>query len=318
MGKIAAGVVLYNPDDNERIVKSIKSVLEQVKKVYVFDNSTIEKKFVFPESVTYMTEHKNMGIAYALNVIMSKAMKEGYEWVITMDQDSVIPKNLIVSYEKYIDNKIAIICPQVIDSRRSYMKIQKEPEKEFVDFCITSASCTNINAWKNIGKYDNWLFIDLVDNDFCKRLIISGYKILRLNRLVLDQEFGKIIPKSKKIQNFWNKIAILLNNDNCGKLGYRKFVNPSRIYYTCRNIIYVNRKYKKYGKIAYRENYNCNGFFGFIICFILPSILRAKEKRKVFLAAIKGLRDGYRKQVLAWERKNNCQNLLPDEAFNNI
>ena len=38
-----------------------------------------------------------------------------------------------------------------------------------------------IDAWEQIGKFDEWLFIDLVDNEFCKRLIVSGYTILRLN-----------------------------------------------------------------------------------------------------------------------------------------
>jgi GT2 family glycosyltransferase len=90
------------------------------------------------------------------------------------------------------------------------MEIKKEPAEEYVDFCITSASCTNLNAWKNVGGFDEWLFIDLVDNDFCKRIIVSGYKILRINSLVLDQEFGKIIPKNEKVQSFWNNFATLL------------------------------------------------------------------------------------------------------------
>lgn len=66
------------------------------------------------------------------------------------------------------------------------MEIKKEPVEEFIDFCITSASCTNLAVWKEVGGFDERLFIDLVDNEFCKRLIVSGYKILRLNNLVLD------------------------------------------------------------------------------------------------------------------------------------
>src|SRR5699024_6976157 len=69
--------------------------------------------------------------------------------------------------------------------------------------CITSASCTSIKAWEKIGGFDDWLFIDLVDNEFCKRLVASGYKILRLNHLVLDQEFGCIHPKGEFSQKFW-------------------------------------------------------------------------------------------------------------------
>ena len=302
-GDIAVGVVLYNPDNEERVQSSLQSIIQQVSAVYVFDNGTNENNIKFPTNITYMTEHENKGIAYALNRIMEKAQSDGYEWLVTMDQDSVIPEGLINAYEEHIvDDSIGIICPQVIDTRRSYIEVKKEPKEEFIDFCITSASCTRISAWEYAGKFDEWLFIDLVDNDFCKRMVVSGYKILKLNDLVLDQEFGKIIPKSEKTQRFWNRIAKILHNDNFGKLGYSKYVSPMRVYYTCRNIIYVNKKLKKYGKTGYIENYNCNGFPGFMISFIAPSILRAQKKGKVIKAAWTGLRDGRESNPPVWEK----------------
>ena len=302
-GDISVGVVLYNPDNEERVQSSLQSILQQVSAVYVFDNSTKENNITFHANITYMTEHENKGIAYALNRIMEKAQADGYEWLVTMDQDSVIPKGLIGAYKEHtVDDSIGIICPQVIDSRRSYMDVKEEPKEEYIDFCITSASCTRISAWENIGKFDEWLFIDLVDNDFCKRMIASGFTILRLNDLVLNQEFGKIIPKSEKTQRFWNRIAKTLHNENFGKLGYSKFVSPMRVYYTCRNIIYVNKKLTDYGKTGYKENYNCSGYLGFLISFIVPSILRAQEKRKVLKAVIAGTKDGRKSRPLVWKR----------------
>lgn len=90
--KIAVGIVLFNPDNVDRVQLSLHAILQQVKKVYIFDNSTKENTITFPTNVTYMTEHENKGIAYALNHIMEKAKTDGYEWLVTMDQDSVIPK----------------------------------------------------------------------------------------------------------------------------------------------------------------------------------------------------------------------------------
>ncbi len=302
MDKIAAGYVLYNPEDTERLLKSVESVLDQVQKVYVFDNSTRPGKYSLPEGVSILTEHKNKGIAYALNRIMEQAEKDGFEWVVTMDQDSIMPKGLIDAYRQHMEEKpdIGIICPQVIDSRRSYMQVKKEPAEEYIDFCITSASCTCIDIWEKLGRFDEKLFVDLVDNEFCKRLRVSGYRILRLNAFVLDQEFGKIIPKDKKTQDFWNSVAKRLHNQNFAKFGYRKFVSSARVYYTCRNIIYVNRKLKIYGKTGYKDNYNCNGFPGFLISFAAPSILRADKRGKVFMAVIKGIRDGCRLKPDVW------------------
>ena len=300
--KVAAGIVLYNPD-MERFVLCLNRIIEQVERVYIFDNSSFVHDFSSYDKIVYISQKKNFGISHALNKIMEAANDDGYEWVITFDQDSIIPPKMVEKYRTAIteNEDVGIVCPQVIDSRRSYMEKKTKYEAEFIDFCITSASCTSIEVWNKIGKFDEWLFIDLVDNDFCKRLVISGYKILRLNDLVLDQEFGKIIPKSEKIVNFWIRVSKILHIKNFEKLSYKKFVSPLRVYYTNRNILYLNKKMKKYGKIAYKENYNCNSYWGFIISFMLPSILRAQDKKAVIKATYNGIKEGIKIQPELWE-----------------
>lgn len=304
--KIAAGIVLFNPEDSVRLRESIKSVIDQFSRIYVFDNSTEKADFLYvSKKVIYMTEHENKGIAYALNRIMERAMADGFQWVVTMDQDSVLPQGIVDVYKKYMEKKnIAIICPQVIDKRRPYMVQKLEPQSEFVDECITSGSCTAVNVWKKLGGFDEWLFVDLVDNEFCKRAIVSGYKILRVNSMIMNQEFGKIIPKSEKKQNFWLIVSRIFHNENFAKFSYKKFVSPLRVYYTNRNIIYVNKKLSQYGKIAY-QNYNCKGYLGFWIAFNLPSLLRAQDKKAVLHAIFFGIRDGKSKKVKKWVAKND-------------
>ncbi|MCO4646487.1 hypothetical protein Si021_00286 [Streptococcus infantarius subsp. infantarius] len=302
MENIAAGIVLYNPEDTNRLDACVKSILKQVGKLYIYDNSTDKLHYSFPKGVRYDSCGENKGIAFALNELMKMAASDGFEWLITMDQDSIMPDNIVESYSKVIeesDDKLAIICPQVIDKRRKYMQIADLEGSEYVNECITSASCTSIKAWEKIGGFDDWLFIDLVDNEFCKRLIVSGYKILKLNHLVLDQEFGSIQPKGEFSQKFWITLSKMLKNENIAKFSYKKTVNPMRVYYTCRNIIYVNRKLKQYGKTAY-SNYNCEGYLGFIIAFVFPSFLRAKNKLKVLKSIIEGTKDGWSKAVVEW------------------
>lgn len=300
--KIAAGVVLFNPDN--RTLECLKCLKRQIERIYVFDNSTKPLNITLPDSVIYLSEGENKGIAYALNRIMERAKDDGFEWVLTMDQDSILPDGMIADFAKYLDHsELGIICPQVVDKRRAYMVVQKNDSTAYIDMCITSASCTSIAAWEKVGRFDEWLFIDLVDNEYCKRLIESGYKILQLKKWVLDQEFGKIELKSEQVQKFWIKVSKFIHNQNFAKFGYKKSVSPMRVYYTCRNIIYVNKKMKNCGQTAY-ENYNCKGYAGFIISFILPSILRADKKIEVIRAAWNGTRDGRKKHVEAWNTGN--------------
>ena len=305
VAKIAAGIVLYNPENMERLEKCLNSISLQIDKIYIYDNSTTKYSFDFSEDITYITQNQNMGIAYALNQIMEAASADGYTWVITMDQDSILPPDTIKEYRLQAEHgeQLGIICPQVIDSRRKYMIPKTEPQKEFVEFCITSASCTSIKVWRKLGGFDERLFIDLVDNDFCKRLICSGYKILKINTLILDQEFGKIIPKSPRTQRFWILMSKIFHNNNIAKFSYYKFVNPMRVYYTNRNIIYVNRKLKNYGSVAYQENYNCKGYLGFWVSFNMPSFLRAQNKWAVLKAIATGIHGGRKMPVKKWEKE---------------
>lgn len=301
--RIAAGIVLYNPDEI-RFKKCIESLKKQVSRIFVFDNSE-KSTCINDESVVYLSEGRNSGIAHALNCIMKKAKENGFQWVVTMDQDSIVPIGLFDEFETAIDrhSEVGIICPYVKDKRRPYEDSKQDVSEEFIEFCITSASCTSIEAWEKCGKFDEWLFIDLVDNEFCKRIRMSGYKILRLNEWVLDQEFGKIVPKSEREQKFWLTVSKVLHNQNFAKFSYKKFVSPLRVYYTNRNIIYVNKKMKKYGHVGY-ENYNCKGYPGFIISFMIPSILRAQDKIAVIKATFDGIVDGAKSNPEQWTVKS--------------
>lgn len=306
--KLVVGIVIFKPDKS-RLKQALNQVLKQHCPVFLYKNSDDE---ITEEAITYVAKNynvyifgdgKNRGLAFALNELMKVADDKGYEWMLTLDQDSVIPTNMINSYYQYVDRKdLGIIAPQVIDHRRRYMKIIKTPREEYVSDVITSGSCTNINAWKRIGKFDSWLFIDLIDNEFCKRLRICGYKILKLNYLVLDQEFGKIKTKSPKKVAFYLWLAKMLRNQNWAKFSYKKTVDPMRVFYTSRNIIYVNKKLKKYGKVAY-QNYNCKGYVGFIFSFLLPSFLRADHKGKVASSIVSGTIEGLKKEVEVWQPK---------------
>lgn len=290
---IGAGMVVYNPD-KARLKECLESIFSQFKQLIVFDNNgNCKELFANDVRVVYLTEGQNKGLAYALNRIMEKAMLLRYDWLVTLDQDTLIPNNLLINYQKHIEQKsVAILAPQVIDNRRKYLKIEETKEElTEIDFCITSASCTNLNIWKQLNGFDEWLFIDFIDNDFCKRARLNGYRILRLNKVVINQQFGDIKLKSPRIVQFYLKLSDILHNKNIAKLSYKKKVSPLRVYYVHRNLLYLNKKFAKYNGIGY-ENFYCKTFLGFICYFSLPSLVRAQKPFVVLKAIVKGLKDG--------------------------
>ena len=306
MKKILAGIVLFNAD-YERLLKCIAALEKQVDSIVIWDNSpqkysndTIEELSSY-KNCRYIYSGKNIGMPDGMNKIMEMALDEGYDWVLTMNSDSIVPNNLMEEFFPFMSEKeVGMVCPQIIDKRRKYMKVEEGKDFDYVNMCITSAACTNLKAWEQVGKFDSWLFVDLLDNDISKRMILNGWKIVRVNSVVLDQEFGEIKAKSENVEKIWLKIGQILHNDNFAKLSYKKIVHPIRVYYTCRNIIYLNKKFKNYGGIGYKENYNCNSFIGFLICFVLPSILRSNKKVSTIKAVVKGFKDGKIKEVDTW------------------
>lgn len=297
--KIAAGIVLFNPD-KDRFERCLTVILNQVDLVILYDNVGNCERYLPKDDprILYITDHCNKGLAYALNRIMDEAQQLGFEWIITMDQDTILPQNLVEEYQKYMSiPNVAILAPQVIDRRRRYLEIERcVDEIRDIDFCITSASCTNLKIWSDLGRFDEWLFIDFIDNDYCKRVKLNGLRILQLTNMVIDQEFGKIELKSPRVAGFWLWLSNITGNKNIAKLSYKKSVSPMRVYYVHRNLLYLNKKFKKYGGIGY-ENFYGKNFVDFLMYFTLPSIARADRKFEVLKAAIKGLRDGRKSEA---------------------
>lgn len=310
INKIAAGIVVYNPNI-ERLIDNIKNISTQVNRVYIYLNSKIDicTNSINVNNIIVLGNGENVGLAKALNEIMEAACTNGnFEWVITLDQDSIIPPNYVERIlPKLSEKNIGIVCPQVIDRRRVYITPNTSGEEQ-IEMCITSASCTRIAAWKDVGKFDENLFIDLIDNDFCKRLILMNWRILRINDIILDQQFGDIELKSEKIVKFIMFFSKRIKNKNLSvniaKLTYKKKVSPIRVYYTNRNIIYLNKKYKNFGGIGY-ECYSCKTYFGFLITFCLASLVRGKNKIQILKSIVKGIIDGKKMKCNIFEVKNN-------------
>lgn len=104
--KILTGLVTFNPDIN-RLRENLSTVVVQDTDVLIFDNgSTIQKDIEGLASEMGCKIHSvdgNRGIAYGLRYIMDYALKNDYDWVLSLDQDSVSNKDLIQTYKKYAD-----------------------------------------------------------------------------------------------------------------------------------------------------------------------------------------------------------------------
>jgi rhamnosyltransferase len=220
---LAAVVILYNPDID--LTKNINTYLKSVKSLIVLDNSnTNSAKMFLPnsEKITYHFDGENKGISYRLNQALEICKQNKFEYLLTMDQDSSFEEIEINNYLSKIEENKNFKIGMFGINLSQFDKNDYENE-----MFITSGSILNVNHAIEIGGFDENLFIDEVDNEFCLRLISKGYFTKRFGNISMNHQFGttrKVLTPSLRFKE-------------------RVIYSPLRNYYNTRNYFYVNRLY---------------------------------------------------------------------------
>lgn len=201
--KLAAVVVLYNPDTE--VQKNIQSYANSVDVVYAVDNSSDDNCAKFSDDkIIYIPNGENMGIAYALNVGAKRAIEDGYEWLLTMDQDSSFQDIGVEEMKKFLleckcgnneydYDKIGLITP----FHRTIFNENEKPEGiDSPAVVMTSGNIISLNAYQKIGGFKDWMFIDAVDFEYCLNLRDHGYDIWRLTNIELKHNLGNVVFKN--------------------------------------------------------------------------------------------------------------------------
>lgn len=283
--KLLAGIVTYNPQV-QRLLMNVNSIINQVDHLLIIDNSSTNSEqfidtLIENRKISIVFNDSNLGIAKAYNQIAEYCIDQYYDWFLLLDQDSIAPSNLISEFSKYYDYvDVALICPRIVDinlgsqdktNHNRYESIEKTTR------AISSGSLIKTDAYKVIGKFDEIMFIDMVDFDFCQRLIKSKFNLIRVNSVELLHEIGK-----STLHKF-NKNVFVIHNHS-----------PIRKFYISQNIIYYSTKH--------------GGFKGFLlgikraIIFALKTIIyedkKAKKSYMIIKGMIKGIRISIRHMIL--------------------
>ena len=239
---ICAVVISYHPA--EQIIENIIALLDQVDKVIVVDNgsgSQIEElmgRLAQYSKVSVLYNLENLGIAVALNMGVRLAKSLGYEWVITFDQDSKVTSSMIKKmlqiYDEYPEKeKIASLSPRYRDvsSGRIWGNSRQHSSGETRVYAeplvvITSGNMIKSTIFDTVGYFNEALFIDHVDTEYCLRCVNHGYKILEIHDAILEHNLGA--PTQHKL--LWTT-PITTNH------------SVLRRYYNARNGVYVYKKF---------------------------------------------------------------------------
>ncbi len=289
MGKYMAGIVLYNAE-TERLSLEIKSVLPQVDLICLCDNGSsniheIERTIGESEKIILIKNEENFGIGVASNQICRYAEQNGFDWVLMLDHDTICPLNLLDTYKKHTDDlSIGMLCPNVVDTEiaNNVYCGTDITETDYVDRCIQSATFIRTDAWRKCSGFNEWMFIDFVDFDFCKRMELAGFKILRCNTVTVDHQLGKRVPTkhAEFYKTLYQKTGVSLFK----YLTYKNEFSAARVFYCTRNnIAYIKE---------YRDSIDVNREWRDFGSRIIRRIIRSRSRWMILRETIKGIMAG--------------------------
>jgi len=212
MRQILAVVVCFYPEPSSLQSLSLKLQQEGVPVVWINNGPSGSLNAVKTQHVLYILElEQNLGVATALNRGFEWALQNGFDAVISFDQDSHpdlgIVGQLQSSWLKAVMQTphLAAIGPATVDhqsgqemftfapynwTRRRFLPSQNKTY--VVDHLITSGCLMPCAVWQDVGPMNERLFIDWVDNEWCARARLKGYLLLMDGSTKMPHSIGEV------------------------------------------------------------------------------------------------------------------------------
>lgn len=279
MEGILGVVVIYNPDI-DKLVQNINQYIRNISALIIWQNSLLSYEnrnqilhdCASSEKIIFGGSGSNQGLDRAFNSALNVAIKEGYPWLLTMDQDSTW-----VNFDEYLicvqscdDDSIGIFGPQTINVYDEQSSVSEcEKPYSIVDYVISSGALYAVDKLKYIGGFASGYFIDAIDEEVCYRAKSFGIKTTVVGNVYLKQEFGEYCKKT-----FLGKTIASSN--------YSSF----RYYHIVRNHLWLAKSGYVTGRARKIMIHN------YVISPIIKVILLEKNKGRKSQAILKGMIEG--------------------------
>lgn len=205
-----AVAVTYHPGSD--VADNLRAMRGECDRLLVVDNGSPAdalRGIETLEGVELLRLEKNEGIARALNLGMARAEAAGAGWVVTFDQDSRPAPGFRAALLATAARtpEAALIGPFIeeacVGARARWLRRHPRCGLFFrcvpcegadlhnVSMVITSGALTSVRAWRELGGFDEELFIDYVDTDFCLRARRAGWRITVCAGARLSHHLGR-------------------------------------------------------------------------------------------------------------------------------
>lgn len=213
---IYAVVVLYRclPLESST-VRTLLNALSQVQSdalrihILLYDNTPDRTTAEFPEGVEYHPAGNNNGLAEAYNFASSRARGLGFEWLLTLDQDSHLPENFLTAAIPRLQGLrnlpyVSALVPHILykgkvlspyrsvlgGTQARYFPLGFQGIPDDAVFALNSASILRLSALRQAGDYDLRFWLDASDTSVFHRLAERGKRVCIAGEIRVEHDFA--------------------------------------------------------------------------------------------------------------------------------
>lgn len=233
---VVAVIVSYQPQ-LEGFSALLDALVPQVNSVVVVDNGSEDHFGDWLEKYQAHSIHgiflgSNTGVAAAQNVGIDWARRQGTDYVVLFDQDSLPAPDMVrclieaVQVKQAAGCKVAAVGPRYLDERQDnpppFIRVQglkllrqvcdKSNSIVDVDYLISSGCLIPMSALDAVGVMREWLFIDYVDIEWGLRARHHGFQSYGVCSAHMQHSlgdhpikfFGKNIPLHSPLRHYYH------------------------------------------------------------------------------------------------------------------
>lgn len=253
---VCAIIVCFRPEST-RLTALIQACLSQSAAVVLINNGeplALDQELPVGSRIHLIEPRGNLGLAAAQNLGVRWAVSQDFPYLIFFDQDSVPQPGMIKTLREAFDagaaagQMVAAVGPSLKDGRDGAVspfvrfhvwgveRIYPTSERMVTecDFLISSGMFTSVKRFMAIGQWEEDLFVDNVDMEWCFRARSLGYRCLGIGATQIDHLIGDQVRRLNMFGRSWSLYSH----------------SPTRQYYMMRNRVSLYKRH--YVPIAWK------------------------------------------------------------------
>lgn len=202
MSSVIAVVPTFRPDST--VVARLTALSAQVEAVIVVDDGSPDDAApvlgqLRSSGLEVVLGGQNRGIAAALNAGIRIALDRGATHVLTIDQDSTLPPDYVARCMSAFaisppSSRVGIVCAESIGDAPTIAGGRTPEGFGILRVAIQSGFVISARCLRDCGLFDERLFIDYVDTEYCLRIAARGYRVVAAPGTRIEHALGEKMP----------------------------------------------------------------------------------------------------------------------------